>query len=280
MSHDWRSTTLTKRSLVVTSVIISCVIVFTLGGGAVYRGPTSTYMNTKTQPFFTMSERSTPVYPVTETGQTTYSVTRTRQTDPVFPVGVHLETGGTPANHSVNVSMSELNQHTANNENFPDSYLGIASIREQFSANTHNFIQLVYMSMLWNLSVMEPAVNELGQLSSISSSSKHIPFGYVFNMTAVAKKVQNCFHMPRNFYFHSLNEALIHSSRDVLVLQFMLSDMSVELEECSDKSESAIKGVMKALNSQVEKVKEQAKEIHGDEYIFRPLESHLCKGNS
>ena len=95
-------------------------------------------------------------------------------------------------------------------------YLGVVSIGEQLSASTQNFIQLVYMSMLWNLSIIQPVVNELNHFSSIPpSSGKHIPFGYLFNMTTVAKKVQNCFHKPGDFYFHRLDEALVHSSRDV-----------------------------------------------------------------
>ena len=150
-------------------------------------------------------------------------------------------------------------------------YLGVVSIGEQLSASTQNFIQLVYMSMLWNLSIIQPVVNELNHLSSIPpSSGKHIPFGYLFNMTTVAKKVQNCFHKLGDFYFHSLDEALVHSSRDVLVLRFVVSHMTVELEECNDRSESTVKGIIVKLNSHVEKVKDQAREIHGDKYLFRP----------
>ena len=157
-------------------------------------------------------------------------------------------------------------------------YLGVVSIGEQLSASTQNFIQLVYMSMLWNLSIIQPVVNELNHFSSIPpSSGKHIPFGYLFNMTTVAKKVQNCFHKPGDFYFHRLDEALIHSSRDVLVLSFMVSHMTVELEECNDRSESTVKGIIVKLNSHVEKVKDQAREIHGDKYLFRPWKAVCVK---
>ena len=207
-------------------------------------------------------------HPVTETGQTGQAH--------VSHVGVHAETGRAPVNHSVNVnSSSELN-HKAHSASFPDSYLGVVDIMEQLSANTENYVQLVYMSMLWNLSIIDPVINESSYLSSIPpSSGKHIPFGYVFNMTAVTQRVKNCFHMPGDFYFHSLDEALVHSSRDVLVLRFMVSHMTVELEECNDRSESTVKGIIEKLNSHVEKVKDQAREVHGDNYLFRPWNA-LC----
>ena len=208
-------------------------------------------------------------HPVTETGQTGQAH--------VSHVGVH-SAGQAPVNHSVNVnSSSELN-HKAHSASFPDSYLRVVAITEQLSANTNNFIQLVYMSMLWNLSIIDPVVNEHSYLSSIPpSSGKHIPFGYVYNMTAVAQRVQSCLHMPSDFYFHSLDEALVHSSRDVLVLRFMVSHMTVELKECNDRSESTVKGIIVKLNSHVEKVKDQAREIHRDNYLFRPWKAVCVK---
>ena len=211
-----------------------------------------------------------PAHPVTETGQTGQA--------PVSHVAAgHSETGQAPLspNHSVNVN--EL-IHKAHSVSFPDSYLGVGTIPEQLSANTENYMQLTLLSSHWNLSIIETVIDEHSKLSSIpSSSGKHIPFGYVFNLTAVAQRLQNCFHMPRNFSFHSLSEALVHSSRDVLVLRFMLSHMSVEVEECSDKSESTVNSVIKKLNSHVEKVKEQAREIHGDKHIFRPWKAICVK---
>ena len=208
-------------------------------------------------------------HPVTETGQTGQAH--------VSHVGVH-SAGRAPVNHSVNVnSSSELN-HKARSASFPDSYLGVVAITEQLSANTENYVQLVYMSMLWNLSIIDPVINEHSYLSSIPpSSGKHIPFGYVFNMTAVAQRVQSCLHMPSDFYFHSLDEALVHSSRDVLVLRFMVSHMTVKLKECNDRSESTVKEIIVKLNSHVEKVKDQAREIHGDKYLFRPWKAVCVK---
>ena len=167
------------------------------------------------------------------------------------------EMGPNPAHRNASVTSS-------------GAYLGVVSITEQLSANTKNFIQLAYMSKLWNLSIIYPVVTERSQISSIPHSySRHtLPLGSIFNLTNVSKRLQKCLEMPRGFYFHSLNEALIYSSRDVLVLRFMVSGMSVGIKECSQQSKNTINDVMKTLNYHVEKVSEEARAVHGDGYRF------------
>ena len=114
---------------------------------------------------------------------------------------------------------------------FTDSYLGVMEINEQLSSNTVKILQLSYFSALWNLSIVEPFIaSDTCHRSTFPHAGKRdMLFFDLFNKTRIERQLTECFstYLPKTskkqIHFHSLNDALIHSSRDVLIIQFMTS---------------------------------------------------------
>ena len=159
-------------------------------------------------------------------------------------------------------------------------FLGFVEINEQLSSNTAKFMQLSYFSALWNFSMVEPWIDaDTTFLSSFppANNGQTLLFFDLYNMTAVENRLTKCFNdnLPpqrqKNFHFHSLSEALIHSPRDVLIVRFMTKKWSKteEMGDCSAISERQIEKVNQTLNFNVQKVKEKAQEVHGPSFSFK-----------
>ena len=161
-------------------------------------------------------------------------------------------------------------------------YLFFVSITEQLSQNTLKFIQLCYFGALWNLSVIEPSIYQKSEfLSSLPPVSEvnMLSFFDLYNVTAVEERLTKCFkpNLPKvrqkEFKFHKMDEALIHSQREILIVRFMEKRWSEKISwscgECDGISSDVKKTVLKALNTRVHKVKKTAMEVHGEEYAFR-----------
>ena len=161
-------------------------------------------------------------------------------------------------------------------------YLFFVSITEQLSQNTLKYIQLCYFGALWNLSAIEPSIYLRSEfLSSLPPVSEvnMLPFFDLYNVTAVEERLTKCFkpNLPtvrqKEFKFHKMDEALIHSPREILIVRFMEKRWSNKISwscgECDGISSGVKKNVLKALNARVHKVKETAMEVHGKEYAFR-----------
>ena len=159
-----------------------------------------------------------------------------------------------------------------------DAYLGFLDIDEQLSSNSRKFIQLCYLSILWNFSIVEPWIlKDTLHLTSIPTKKgkSNLLFAYLYDQTKVEKRLSHCLGVPglTEFHFHNLSDALIQSSRDVLIVRFMRktwSAMGKAIGECSDISKNRIKDVLNRLNSGVEDVKEEAQRVHKKKgYKFR-----------
>ena len=161
-------------------------------------------------------------------------------------------------------------------------YLFFVSITEQLSQNTLKYIQLCYFGALWNLSVIEPSIYRSSEfLSSLPPVSEvnMLPFLDLYNVTAVEERLTKCFkpNLPKvrqkEFKFHKMDEALIHSPREILIVRFMEKRWSEKVRwscgECDGISSGVKKTVLHALNTRVHKVKETAMEVHGEEYAFQ-----------
>ena len=161
-------------------------------------------------------------------------------------------------------------------------YLFFISITEQLSQNTLKYIQLCYFGAFWNLSVIEPSIYQSSEfLSSLPPVSEvnMLPFFDLYNVTAVEERLTKCFkpNLPKvrqkEFKFHKMDEALIHSPREILIVRFMEKRWSEKISwscgECDGISSDVKKTVLKALNTRVHKVKETAMMVHGKEYAFR-----------
>lgn len=152
-----------------------------------------------------------------------------------------------------------------------DSYLLFVEINEQLSSNTLKFFQLSYFSALWNLKMVEPWINihttYLSTLPSLSSQPG-LPFFDLYNKTEVEKMLTKCFNpnLPQQlrtyFKFHTFSETLIHSSREIMIVRFMVKkwSLSKDMGECADISGKEIHYVMKTLNTRVKGVIIEAQE--------------------
>ena len=149
---------------------------------------------------------------------------------------------------------------------------------EQLSSNSQKFIQLCYFSVLWNFSIVEPwIIKDTLHLTSIPTKNikSNLLFADLYNRTKLEERLSHCLDVPGHteFHFHSLSDALIRSSRDVLIVRFMMKTWSSHgkaIEECSSISQNEIRNVLNRLNSGVEAVKEEAQKVHKEEsYKFR-----------
>ena len=161
-----------------------------------------------------------------------------------------------------------------------NSFLTFMEIDEQLSSNTAKFLQLSYFSALWNLSMIEPWIEaDTNFLYSLPPTDQNqtLLFFDLYNMTGVENRITRCFNdnVPpqrrKKIHFHTLSEALIHSPRDVLIVRFMRNKWSKtkEIGECSAISVKEIEKVTQALNSNVLRVKDNAQEIHGPNFLFK-----------
>ena len=160
------------------------------------------------------------------------------------------------------------------------AYLLFEEIDEQLSSNTLKFIQLSYFSAVWNLSMVEPWINtDTTYLSSLPAVNQEqaLLFFDLYTKKEVEERLTDCFHSnlpPQNqnsFHFHNLNEAIIFSPRDVLIVRYMMTRWSQtkEMGECSTVSGKEIESTERRLNFFVQKVEEKAQEIHGPCFRFR-----------
>ena len=159
-----------------------------------------------------------------------------------------------------------------------DSYLWFIEINEQLTSNTIKYTQLSYFSALWNLRMVEPWIaSGTCYLSSIRPADKNdILFFDIYNKTEVESRLTQCFkkfspeNILRDIHFYSANDALIQSSRDVLIIRFMTSQWSTkDAGECGAISGAIVRQVLGALNSRVQNVKEEAQKVHGQNINFR-----------
>ena len=185
-------------------------------------------------------------------------------------------------NEKSSLKYSSLKEHTIEHRNTSDMYLGFVTIDEQLSSNTEKFVQLSYFSALWNLSMIEPWIEgSSNHLSSVPppASKQTLLFFDIYNKTRVERRLTQCFneYLPpaqrKDFHFHSLNDALIHSSRDVLIVRFMKQKWShaKEVGDCSNTSGATLlmQQVQKVLNSIVLKVKDEAQAARGVNFTFK-----------
>ena len=160
-------------------------------------------------------------------------------------------------------------------------YLFFMEIDEQLSSNTLKFLQLCYFSALWNFSMIEPQIDSnTTYLSSLPTVDKNQPllFFDLYNKTAVEKSLTKCFkpNLPQNylkeFHFHTMDEAMIYSPRQVLIVRFMTKKWTlvkfITGNVCDGISKNVSKSVLEALNSHVHEVEKKAKEIHGQNITF------------
>ena len=161
-----------------------------------------------------------------------------------------------------------------------NTYLLYEEINEQLSSNTIKFLQLSYFSTVWNLSIVEPWIDaDTTYLSSLPAvdQKKALPFFDLYIKKEVEDRLTECFHSnlpPQNqnsFHFHNLNEALIYSPRDVLIVRYMMSRWSKtkQMDECSAISGKKIEATERRLNFFVQNVKDKAQEIHGANFTFK-----------
>ena len=159
-----------------------------------------------------------------------------------------------------------------------DSYLWFIEIDEQLTSNTIKYTQLSYFSALWNLRMVEPWIaSDTSHLSSLRPTDKNdMPFFDVYKKTKVESRLTQCFKkfspekIVRDIHFYTANDALVHSSRDVLIIRFMTSQWSTkDAGECGAISGGIVRQVLGALNSRVQNVKEEAQKVHGQNINFR-----------
>ena len=212
--------------------------------------------------------------------------------DPVLSGGTSNSTYSTPATASEaklatvhtgaggnnSGELSHLSSPVIRERYRDDSYLGFIEIDEQLTSNTIKYTQLSYFSALWNLRMVEPWIaSDTSHLSSIRPTGKNdMLFFDVYNKTKVESRLTQCFrkfspaNILRDIHFYSANDALIHSSRDVLIIKFMTTQWSTkDAGECGAISGETVRQVLGALNSRVQNVKEEAQKVHGQNINFR-----------
>ena len=151
-----------------------------------------------------------------------------------------------------------------------NTYLLYEEINEQLSSNTIKFLQLSYFSAVWNLSIVEPWIDaDTTYLPSLPAvdQKKALPFFDLYIKKEVEDRLTDCFHsnLPpqsqNSFHFHNLNEALIYSPRDVLIVRYMMSRWSQtkQMDECSAISGKQIEATERRLNFFVQNVKDKEK---------------------
>ena len=160
-----------------------------------------------------------------------------------------------------------------------NAFLGFLDIREQLSSNTFKFLQLSYVSAVWNLSMVEPRIDvSSARMSNLPPVKRpQILLFDLYNKTAVEKSLTKCFNsnLPKEsqmkFVFHTLNEALIHSPRDVLIVTFKSTKWTDTMGngECDSISSEEKKNVLNVLNHHVQRVKDEAQKIHGQDFTFK-----------
>ena len=162
-------------------------------------------------------------------------------------------------------------------------YLFFIELDEQLSQNTVKYLQLCYFSAIWNLSIVEPFIYSdtewLSSLPPVSKDHDMLPYFDLYNKTAIAKSLTKCLEpnlakeKQKEFKFHKIDEALISSPREVLVLRFMRTKWSKEkgwsCGVCDDISSEVKKTALDTLNTRVHEVEERAKEVHGEQYTFQ-----------
>ena len=194
---------------------------------------------------------------------------------------VHTGAGGNNSGELSHLSSPVIEHNYRSTESgvsiFNDSYLCFIEINEQLTSNTEKYTQLSYFSALWNLRIVEPWIaSGTCQLSSIRPADKNdMLFFDVYNKTEVESRLTQCFkkfspaNILRDIHFYSANDALVHSSRDVLIIRFMTSQWSTkDAGECGAISGGTVRQVLGALNSRVQNVKE-AQKVHGQNFNFR-----------
>ena len=162
-------------------------------------------------------------------------------------------------------------------------YLFFIELDEQLSQNTVKYLQLCYFSAVWNISIVEPFIYSdtewLSSLPPVSKDHNMLPYFDLYNITAIAERLTKCLEpnlakeKQKEFKFHKLDEALIYSPREVLVLRFMRTKWSWKrswsCDMCDDISSEVRKTALDTLNTRVHEVEERAKEVHGEDYTFR-----------
>ena len=168
----------------------------------------------------------------------------------------------------------------AQDMNSSNAFLGFLEINEQLSSNTLKFLELSYFSALWNLTMIEPWIDidsaHLYSLPPVSKPQTLLLFD-LYNKTALEKQLTKCFkpNLPKQsqkgFVFHTLNEALIHSPRDVLIVTFKSTKWTDTMGngECDSISSEEKRNVLSILNHHVQRVKDEAQKIHGQDFTFK-----------
>ena len=136
--------------------------------------------------------------------------------------------------------------------------------------------------------MIEPQIDSnTTYLSSLPTVDKNQPllFFDLYNKTAVEKSLTKCFkpNLPQNylkeFHFHTMDEAMIYSPRQVLIVRFMTKKWTlvkfITGNVCDGISKNVSKSVLEALNSHVHEVEKKAKEIHGQNITFQYLEDNM-----
>ena len=209
------------------------------------------------------------------TSNSTYSTPAT--TSEAKLATMHRGSGGNNSGELSHLSSPVIEQDGRSSYR-DDSYLGFIEIDEQLTSNTIKYTQLSYFSAVWNLRMVEPWIaSGTSHLSSIRPTGKNdMLFFDLYNKTKVENSLTQCFRkfspakIVRDIHFYSANDALIHSSRDVLIIKFMTSQWSTkDAGECGAISGGTVRQVLSALNLRVQNVKEEAQKVHGQNIHFR-----------
>ena len=159
------------------------------------------------------------------------------------------------------------------------TFLGFLEITEQLSSNTLKLLHLSYFSVLWNLTMIEPWIDtHSAHLYSLPPVKRDtVLFFDIYNQTALEMRLTKCFEpgLPKQsqkkFVYRSLNDALIHSSRDVLIVIFKRNKWRETMGngECDSISGKIKNNVQNILNHHVQNVKDEAQKIYGREFMFK-----------
>ena len=166
-------------------------------------------------------------------------------------------------------------------------YLFFMEINEQLSANLHKFFQLSYFSALWNFKMVEPWMdNNTEYLSSLPPTGKPQSPLYLdlYNRTALQKILTKCYNsnLPQDrqeeFLFHTMSEAMMYSSREVLLIRFMAypnSWIKGKNGICDNISEGIGQQALRALNAHFQEFKNRNEETYynqsGEFRIWRTI---------
>ena len=159
------------------------------------------------------------------------------------------------------------------------TFLGFLEITEQLSSNTLKLLHLSYFSALWNLTMIEPWIDtHSAHLYSLPPVKRDtVLFFDIYNQTALEMQLTKCFEpgLPKQsqkkFVYCSLNDALIHSSRDVLIVIFRRNKWRETMGNgvCDSISGKIKNNVQNILNHHVQNVKDEAQKIYGREFMFK-----------